>query len=816
VKNAVVLSCLAICLPGCTTRAATETRSAAIVFAESFDSAVGPGIPPGWSVGKHFGKTSPGATFAVEPAAASGGGGSLKITCASREIPAIAMSRLLNVEAGATYRLTAEAKGAAAATRIRMFVVPSDFRGIASVAMPVSNGWQTLSLEFKATATDVKPVNVRFDVMEPGTLWIDDVVLVRTVAGTGVLSSLESSRPASVVLDGGMEEAAPGSLPSGWRVEKHYGQIPRGATFGVDGSVARTGQHSLKVCNPSPEAIPALVISNPVAVEPGATYVVTAHLKGEAPIGDASLLALRSDFKGADRAPIEVTAQWRRYRLVFEAAQQADAYVARFDVGPGTVWIDDVAITKLSETEADAGPALGYRYAQTAGDETVELVVGKPTGHALANINGVCYARGFGLKTFPAVWTNANLKVVRLHNALSHLSILKVDPETKAHAYDFSVLDEAVGQILAAGAVPQISLCFVPVELVASPDPHRIREGKYYLGLPDDFARWEEYVFQVVKHCGEAFPRVADWYWIVGNEPGVRQFSVGTKEDFYRLYRHTLAGAVRARPDIRIGAGSFAHFDWLKSFVERCAADGTRLDLLSWHHYNIVPEGYAFRIQRVKDVLARHPGLGHVRLAIDEWNTILPDFRPAEFSAGNYAAAHAVAGIVAMMRAGLEYQTHFIASSPHGWGMTGSKGIKHPTFNAFALMGKLGSRERELTIPDGEPYVGGLASEREDGTIAVLVWYVKSRNDIAPDIRKNIVVRFADVPADATVTRTVIDQHHSNSLADPARADLEDVSALLRPSANGGAELRWSASPNSVSLLMLKPKQVRAGATPTP
>jgi len=507
-KCAAAFWCLTACLLGCAARAATEARSADVVFADNFDSALGSGLPTGWSVGKHFGKTSPGATFAVEAAAAPDAGGRLRITCASPEIPAIAMSRLLNVEAGATYRLTAEAKGAAAATKIRMFVVPSDFRGIASVAMPVSNGWQTLSLEFKATATDVKPVNVRFDVMEPGTLWLDSVALLRTAAGTGVLSSLESSRPASVVLDGGMEEAAPGRLPSGWRVEKHYGQIPRGATFGVDGSVARTGQHSLKVCNPSPEAIPALIISNPVAVEPGGTYVITAHLKGDAPIGDASLLALRSDFKGADRAPIEVTDQWRRYRLVFEAAQQADAYVARFDVGPGTVWIDDVAITKLSETEADAGPALGYRYAQTAGDETVELVVGKPTGHALTNINGVCYARGFVLKAFPAVWTNANLKVVRLHNALSHLSILKVDPETGKHAYDFSILDESVGQILAVGAVPQISLCFVPVELVASPEPHRIREGKYYLGLPDDLARWEDYVFQVVKHCGETFRRV--------------------------------------------------------------------------------------------------------------------------------------------------------------------------------------------------------------------------------------------------------------------------------------------------------------------
>lgn len=806
-KQTAVLSCFAAGLLACAAHAASEAPNVEVVFQDNFDSVVAPGSPPGWSLGKHFGKPSPGAALALDPAPAGhAGSNGLKITSSSGDIPAIALSPRLNIEAGATYRLTADAKGAVDPTRIRMFVVPSDFRGIASIVLPVSSDWQALSLDFKAPAADVKPVNVRFDLMEPGTLWLDNIVLTKTKPGNGTLSSFEEPRPVFTVLDGGMEDAVPGSLPNGWRVEKHYGQIPRGATFGVDNTIAHTGRHSLKVCNPSDEAIPALLVSNPVTVDPGEAYVFTAYLKGDASIGDASLLALRSDFKGADRAPVEVTDTWRRHRLVFTAAQQAEAYMARFDIAPGTVWIDDVAITKLSETDPDAaGPGLGFRHAETTGAGTVTLTVGEPTGHTHPNINGVCYARGFGLKAFPPLWKDANLKVVRLHNVLSHLAILQVDPQTQAQTYDFALLDEAVGQILAAGAVPQMSLCFVPVQMVANPEPQRIREGKYYLGLPDDFKLWEEYVFQVVKHCGETFPRVADWYWIVGNEPGVRQFSVGTKDDFYRLYQHTLAGAVRANPDLQIGAGSFAHFDWLKSFVERCAADGTRLDVLSWHHYDIVPEGYAFRIQRVKDLLARHPGLGTVKLAIDEWNTILPDFRPAEFSAGNHAAAHVVASVATMAKSGLAYQTHFIASSPHGWGMTGAKGIKQPTFNAFELLGRLGARDRELAAPDGEPYVGGIATERPDGTLAVLVWYVKSRNDITPDRDKTVIVCFPDAAPAATVTHSLIDHRHSNSLTDPAHAELETVDAELLPSPAGGAELRWLATPNSVSLLELKP-----------
>ena len=779
-----------------------------VVLNETFDSATGDGLPVGWSVGKHFGKKSPGAIFSVEAVGDSSSGGKcLKITSLSPEIPAIALSRLLDVEAGATYRLTAEIKGAGNMTKIRMFVVPTSFRGIASLSPSVTNGWQSLALDFKSSSSDVKPINLRFDLMEPGTIWIDNIVLTKTKSGNGILSNSEEARPATVVFDGGFEATVSGKLPTSWRIDKHYGQIPQGATYAVDDTVAHAGKQSLKITNPSAEAIPALVLSNPVAVVPGETYVITAYLKGEDPIGEASLMALRSDYNGADRAPIEITDEWRRYRIVFKAAEQAEAYVARFDVNAGTVWIDDVSMMKRSEAEADpTGPVLGYRYGESAGIETVSLTVGKPTGHILTNINGVCYARGFGLKTFPAVWTNANVKVVRLHNALSHLSILKMDPATKNFTCDFSILDEAVGQILAVGAVPQISLCFVPVEFVENPEPNRIREGKYYLGLPDDFKKWEDYVQQVVKHCSDTFPHVENWYWIVGNEPGVRQFSVGTKDDFYRLYQHTLAGAIRANTNLCFGAGSFAHYDWLKSFVECCAADGTRLDLLSWHHYDIVPEGYAFRIQRVKDLLAQYPKLGNVKIAIDEWNTILPDFRPAEFSAGNYAAAHAVASIATMAKAGLDYQTHFIASSPHGWGMTGNKGIKQPTFNAYEMMAKLGPSEREMTVPASEPYIGGIATERTDGLIAVLIWNVKSRHDITPDKDKTVILHFDDVTPDAVVTRSVIDHQHSNSLTDPAHAELESVDAAFRVNPAGGVDLQWIASPNSLSLIVVKKK----------
>ena len=768
----------------------------------SFEAGAPGQLPPGWQVGRHYGKVSPGATFTTDTTVSQEGTASLRITSRTADIPAIALSRPIDVEAGATYVLSAYLR-AETPVAARVMVVPADFKGISTLAPGVSNAWQRCELTFKARAPVA--VNLRFDLMQAGTLWVDHVAFEKTKPGTGILSDARSALPPREVADGGFERAEPGALPAGWQVGKHYDRIPTGAVFAVDGTVAHSGSHSLKITSPGDEGIPAIALSSPVAVDPGEAYVITAWMRSAARTAEAQIMALRTDYKGADRAPVVLTDTWRRYRLVFKASPGAPSYYARFDAGQGTTWIDDVAVAKVAAaTNEAAGPALGYRYGTNGGDKAVTLTVGRPTGHAWAMKNGICYARGFGSRQLSPVFGDTRVKVVRLHNVLTHLGILQKQADG-TFGYDYTTLDQAVRDILAIGAVPQISLCFVPVEMVRQPDPAKVRESKYFLGQPDDYGQWEDYVYHVVRHCDETFPGMPDWYWIFGNEPGVRQFSMGTQEEYYRLYQHTLAAAVRAQPGIQIGAGSFAHMDWLKAFVEHCAADHTRLDVLSWHHYDVVPDDFSVKIQSVRDIIAPYPGLARVKLAIDEWNSILPDDRPAAGSCGNYAAAHAAASIYAMMKGGLAYQTHFIATSPHGWGMM-NKDVKQPVFNAFQLLGMMGTNEVHCTVPDGEPYVGGFATQRDDGTLTLLVWHAKSKNDISPDAAKTVTVAFDGPTRPAAVTRYVIDNDHSNGLNDPRRQDLETVdNPLLEGPGGVGSQVRFEAPPNSVSLLVVAP-----------
>lgn len=784
--------------------AARGVSDAAELTNGGFEDAGAKDMPVGWQPGKHFGKLSPGATFSVDAANAQEGAKSLKITSKDATIPAIIQSAPVDIEEGASYTLTAQIKADTKAS-MRMMAVPSDFKNVSQSSIAVTNEWKQYELAVKPRGAGVMPVNLRFDLMEPGTVWIDHVTFTKTKPGTGVMSDAAAltPKPVTQVNDGSFEQTAAGALPEGWSIGKHYDKLATGATFVVDETVAHTGKYSLKVTSPTDEGIPAITLSSPVNVEPEEAYVVTAYMRSDKPGASAQLMALRTDYKGADRAPIVLTDQWREYRLVFKATKGAPGYFARFDAGQGTLWIDDVSITKLTDAAAayKPGPALGYRYGETAGDPAITLNVGAPTGKTFANINGVCYHRGFGAKSLSTKFADTKLKVVRLHNVLSHQKILQKQPDG-SFTYDYTLLDKSIDEILAIGAVPQISLCFVPPEMVDNPDPAKIRD-KFYLGQPSDYGKWEAYIFDVVKHCTEKYPNVNDWYWIFGNEPGVRQFSMGTQEEFYTLYKHTLAAAVRANPKITIGAGSFAHFSWLKDFVQRCGAEGTRVDLISFHHYDIVPGDYASKIEDVKNVVAKFPNTANAKLAIDEWNSILPDARPAEYSAGNYAAAHATASIYTMMKSGLSYQTHFIASSPHGWGMLGSKDVKSPVFNAFHLMAMMGSQELAFSVPENEPYVGGYATRSEDGTVSVLLWYAKSKNDISPNTNKAVTIALAGIAPSRGAKRYVIDASHSNALSDPKREELESVAASLKPAGNG-AEVQFEMPANSVSLLVIQ------------
>lgn len=769
-------------------------------------------MPTGWQMGKAFGKASPGATIGIDTTIDHSGKQSLKMTSEGSDPNPILQSDPLQVEEGAQYAFSVWLKAETSGTNGRIMVVPSNYKNIAQVAVAVTDQWKEYKLTFKSPRNGGLPVMLRVDLMQKGAYWIDDATFTKTAAAgpapkTAAKPAAEPLPPAADVSDGSFEQTADGTMPTGWSIGKHYGKIPAGAKFGVDSTVAHGGSKSLKVMVPS-ETIPAIVTSNQVTTEIGQQYVMSAWMKADTKGMQAEILLLGADYKGGERLPIVLSDQWQQYRVVMTPAGNPRPYFARIDLrSQGTLWIDDVKFTQLADNPGDNGPFIGYRSGDKPGAKEVAFGIHGPNGQTVSNINGVCFCRNFGAAELDPRFKELNLKVVRLHNVLTQMDILKKDASGQ-FTCNFTELDKAVDRILSVGAVPQMCLCFTPLEMRDNPEPAKVRQN-FYLGPPSDMKKWEEYIYAIVHHCAEKYPNVADWYWIQGNEPGVAQFSMGTQEQFYEIYQHTVAAAVKALPNIKIGAGSFAHPDWLQFFVERCGKDNTRVNLVTWHLGNTIPQDYLAKIAKTKAVIAKNLSKVNPILAIDEWEVYGPDDRPGYLNSGDYGSAHTAASIYYMIKSGLSYQTWFISHSKYDWGMIGQDGTKHGIFNLFkmyTLMNLKDSQELAVTTPDDEPYVGGFAAKNADGTISAMVWYPKSRNDTSPNMTKSVTVSIDGVKASATVTRYLVDHDHSNGLENPQRQELETAPAEARERGDhNGLDIRFEMPANSVSMLVIKP-----------
>ena len=76
---------------------------------------------------------------------------------------------------------------------------------------------------------------------------------------------------------------------------------------------------------------------------------------------------------------------------------------------------------------------------------------------------------------------------------------------------------------------------------------------------PKDYKKWEELVYQWVKHSVQQKKKkeVESWYWEVWNEPNGHYWK-GTMEEFFKMYDYAVNGVKRALPTAKIGGINIA------------------------------------------------------------------------------------------------------------------------------------------------------------------------------------------------------------------------------------------------------------------
>lgn len=169
--------------------------------------------------------------------------------------------------------------------------------------------------------------------------------------------------------------------------------------------------------------------------------------------------------------------------------------------------------------------------------------------------------------------------------------------------YNWTILDRIFDTLISSAVKPYVEIGFMPKALSVKAEPyqHNWQPGSKYDEIytgwaypPKDYSKWEDLVFHWVKHCIERYgsSEVEQWYWEVWNEPNIGYWQ-GTKEEFFKLHDHAVAGVRRALPTARVGGPHTAGYggQFMRDFIEHCLRGtnyatgqiGTPFDFVAFH-----------------------------------------------------------------------------------------------------------------------------------------------------------------------------------------------------------------------------------------
>ena len=226
--------------------------------------------------------------------------------------------------------------------------------------------------------------------------------------------------------------------------------------------------------------------------------------------------------------------------------------------------------------------------------------------------------------------------------------------------YFWGYLDQIYDTIVGGNGVPLIELGFMPQDLSAERtraigfrDGMDLGREPYELGAwkypPKDLGRWEDLVYEVVRHCVERYgeDQVARWRWEVWNEPDIPHYWHGTFEEYCALYDYAGRAVKRAFPAAQFGgpATTGRGHEFLLRFLEHVTEGrnhatgetGSPIDFISFHtkgaHYSPrrsynpfiqLPEQSASTRVMLDDItrslgaIARFPQLAGLPVLVDE------------------------------------------------------------------------------------------------------------------------------------------------------------------------------------------------------
>lgn len=313
--------------------------------------------------------------------------------------------------------------------------------------------------------------------------------------------------------------------------------------------------------------------------------------------------------------------------------------------------------------------------------------------------------------------------------------------------YDWHLVDSIFDTYIKLGMKPYAQIGFMPEALSTKPQPykHEWQPGKPYNMIytgwaypPKDYKKWEELVYQWVKHSVERYGKkeVESWYWEVWNEPNIDYWK-GTMQEFFKLYDYAAQGLKRALPTARIGGPEIAGtsnpgaLKFLKGFIEHCISDtnyatgkiGSPMDLISFHakgspklingrvRMNMAPqlrditEGFKMvaaypQTKKLPIIIGESDpeGCAACGMATNPENAYRNGTMYSSYTAASFARKYLLADSIKVNLLGAVSWSFEFEDQPwfYGFRDLATNGVDKPVLNVFRLFGMMGGKRVEV------------------------------------------------------------------------------------------------------------------------
>jgi len=341
--------------------------------------------------------------------------------------------------------------------------------------------------------------------------------------------------------------------------------------------------------------------------------------------------------------------------------------------------------------------------------------------------------------------------------------------------------DAIIDFLLSIGVRPFLEMSFMPEALASGRD--MVFHYRANVTPPRDPRAWADLIRRLAAHWVERYgvEEVRRWYFEVWNEPNLRAFWAGTRQDYFTLYRHTAAALKEVDAGLRVGGPATAKNEWVTEFLDFCARERLPADFVSTHHYPNDPlwseaqdtesELAASRRGILREwAVEAHRNARGVPLLYAEWNVSSNPRYPRQDDP--YAAAFAVKSVLEVNGLVEAYsfwtftdifEENYFPSVPFhgGFGLLNLHGIPKPTYRAFELLHRMG--DEQLPVDGEHETVDAWAARRGNALTILLTNHALPRQPIES---RQVAIQIIDAPTPCGVTLERIDDDHANAKAE--------------------------------------------------